>query len=182
MTQKCYVITNHVRTETVTRVTLHKYPVPWDQVGAPCKLDIDCLIAVLNEHVYVFSTVISNSGLEEYGGPLCCFIMAQFMNGAQSPECAGHCCIDSGCPSKNNQDGSKYTLHRRTWNPQNKTDPVDPLSAKVAKVYMPRSFGTSFLPSRCDHIGCRWNTALLKAKGYSSDALHIGRQRIVVPS
>ena len=95
MTQKCYAITNHVRTETITRVTLHKYPVPWDQVGALCNLDIDSRIAVLNEHVYVFGAVIGNSGLEEYGGPLCGFVMAQFMNGAQSPECAGHRCTDS---------------------------------------------------------------------------------------
>ena len=84
MTQKCYAIADHVRAKTVTRVTLHKNPVSWNQVGAPCKLDIDGRIPVLNEHVYVFSAVIGNRGLEGYGGPLRSLVMAQFMNGAQS--------------------------------------------------------------------------------------------------
>src|SRR6202041_4059763 len=37
-------------------------------------------------------------------------------------------------------------------------------------------FGTHLLPSCCDHIGCCWNSALLKAGGHLSD--HIGQPRI----
>ncbi len=62
-------VTEHIRSETVPRLSSHQHTITRSQVFIRLGFDIDGFAAILNEKVNIALVVISNRGLESNGSP-----------------------------------------------------------------------------------------------------------------